>query len=440
MTQNNNLNYFHIINLGCKVNLFEANAVSNDLINYGLKITDDINQADVVVVNTCSVTNNADSKSKNMINKSINASKKPIVIVMGCFSQVNKKWFNSKANIIIGNKYKNNVVGLLKQFLLDKNQINKIENIFEVNEFENLKNDIFLENTRAFLKIQDGCNFYCNYCIIPFARGKQRSKKQDEIITDIKSLVSKGYKEIILVGVNTSGYNDNGFKFYDLLKSIDSIEGSFRVRISSLEPFLINKKIIDLIANNSKRWCKHFHLCLQSASNKVLKEMNRHYTIEQFIELVNYIKYKIPDCAITTDYIVGYPSEGDADWSECLKNLKIIQFSDVHIFPFSARKNTVASLIKPIVSSKQIKQRLTEIADLKKQMQEKYLKNFLNKNVEILVETQDDNENKQGHSSQFFVVKFKSKNKLWNKIVNVKVDKIIDNIVYGTALGEKHEK
>lgn len=282
---------FYTINLGCRSNAYETNCITSDLIKAKAIKTNKISNADICLINTCSVTNKADAKSKYFINKVLRENKKALLVVMGCFSQTNSDYFKDFKNIIvIGNKYKNNIVNLIKEF---KNKpINKVENFSVLDKFDVFSNISFIDNTRAFLKIQDGCDFMCSYCIIPFSRGRQRSLDHNVIIDEIKEL-SKNYKEIVLTGINTAGYLDESkCSFYELLKLINKIPGDFRIRISSIEPFQITKQIIDLISNNS-RFVQQFHLCLQSGSDSVLKSMNRKYTIKEFISLVNYMRKRI---------------------------------------------------------------------------------------------------------------------------------------------------
>lgn len=253
------LSTFYAITLGCKVNTYETNIIANDLIAEGLIQIDDFSKCDVAIVNTCSVTNTADSKSRNTISKIRRANPNAIIIVCGCYSQVASETLKSKygINILIGNKYKNNIIKLIDEFLINEKQIVRVENLLLEKEFEETSVDVYTNQTRAFVKIQDGCNFMCSYCIIPFTRGRQRSKKMSIIIDEIKTLVSNNYKEIVLTGVNTAGYNDSENNFYTLLKEINKLEGNFRVRISSVEPFQISDEIIELICKNKNRFAQH---------------------------------------------------------------------------------------------------------------------------------------------------------------------------------------
>lgn len=254
------LHTFAIATLGCKVNTHESNQIVNDLLAEGLVQLDFDCVADIYIINTCSVTNTADSKSRNMIQRAIKRNPEALIIVCGCYAQVASDELKAKLkiDILIGNKYKNNLVALIKDYLASSHPIVKVENLLLEKQFEDTKVDCFHNNTRAFLKIQDGCNFMCSYCIIPFSRGRQRCKQHTSILADIHQLLANGYREIVLTGVNTAGYfDDNGYSFYNLLQDIQAIPGDFRVRISSVEPFQITDEIIELISTHPERFAQH---------------------------------------------------------------------------------------------------------------------------------------------------------------------------------------
>ncbi len=304
----NDFNTFAIHTLGCKVNTYESQSMINQLTSNGLIQVDFDQVADIYIINTCSVTNNADLKSRNTITKAKRTNPDALIIVAGCYSQVAHEEIKKKLDIdiLIGNKYKNDIVSLINNYLKEGKTQVKVDNLLLEKEYENLVESSFEDRTRAFLKIQDGCNFMCSYCIIPFARGKQRSKKLSLIIDEIKDFRQRGFKEIVLSGVNTAGYLDHeGHTFYDLLKAINTLEGDFRIRISSLEPFQISDEIIDLITHNKERFCSHWHICLQSGSDHVLKAMHRKYSIEEFKTLVKKIRANDPLVSISTDYIAS---------------------------------------------------------------------------------------------------------------------------------------
>jgi len=305
---------------------------------------------------------------------------------------------------------------LIKEYLRNRNQIIKVENLLIEKQFECFQQYVFFEKTRAFIKIQDGCNFMCSYCIIPFSRGRQRSLDMQTILNTIKQLVIQNYHEIVLTGVNTAGYlDDNKNSFFDLLKAINKLDGHFRVRISSIEPFQISKSIIDLIINNQDRFCQHFHICLQSANDHTLKDMHRKYTMADFFNLVNYIRQKNIWCSITTDYIVGFNAETKEDFQISLDNLKKLSFADMHIFPFSIRSKTAAALAKNTINESIKRQRFNIVKNLQEEITDKYLKSFINQTVQVIFENSKIVNIQHGHSQYFFEVYVDTNQNLHNQ-------------------------
>ncbi len=425
------LSTFYAITLGCKVNTYETNIIANDLIAEGLIQIDDFSKCDVAIVNTCSVTNKADSKSRNTISKIRRANPNAIIIVCGCYSQVASETLKSKygINILIGNKYKNNIIKLIDEFLINEKQIVRVENLLLEKEFEETSVDVYTNQTRAFVKIQDGCNFMCSYCIIPFTRGRQRSKKMSIIIDEIKTLVANNYKEIVLTGVNTAGYNDSENNFYALLKEINKLEGNFRVRISSVEPFQISDEIIELICKNKNRFAQHWHICLQSGSDNVLEKMNRKYNSEQFKNLISKIYKLNPNTAITTDVIAAFPTETDLDHKNTIEFIKEIGFSKLHIFPYSRRSYTPAAKLQQI-NQTIVDQRMKDLLQLNIELGNIFNKRFINKIVDVLFETYDGEIN-SGYSSEYIRVDVNSKINYSNQIKKVKITKVIMNHIIG---------
>lgn len=431
-----NLSTFAIYTLGCKVNLYESNLIRNDLLSNGLVEVSFNEKADLYIINTCSVTSTADAKSRNIINRPKRINKNSIVVVMGCFSQTNKEQCSKlDVDIIIGNKYKSNITELINEFLKDNNKIIKIDNLLLENQFEESNVSSFKENTRAFIKIQDGCNFMCSYCIIPFSRGRQRSKKINNVITEVKNLINNGYKEIVLTGVNTAGYLDeDGNNFFNLLNEISKIEGDFRIRVSSVEPFQITDDIVDLITGKKDRFCQHWHICLQSGSDNVLNSMNRKYYTKQFLELINKIRSKSPNSTFTTDYIVGFPTETDEDHRKSIDFINKIKFLDMHIFPYSPRKGTAASRLKNI-DDKVKQKRLDEIQNISAKNSEIILNNFIGKELEVIFETFDEKTSIwSGHSSEFINVLSKNNQDIKNKKMKVKIKRKIGKCLYGDII------
>ncbi len=431
----NQLKTYAITTLGCKVNSYESSVIKNDLDSYGfLEVPFDA-IADIYIINTCSVTNTADAKSRNMISRARKNNPNAIIIVCGCYSQVSSEYLKNKfgINILLGNKYKNNIIKIIEEYLDQKKQIIKIDNLLLETNFENSKIETFKDQTRAYVKIQDGCNFMCSYCIIPFTRGRQRSKYHSTLINEINQLVSNGFKEIVLTGVNTAGYNDGEYDFYKLLKDINQLDGKFRVRISSVEPFQISDDIINLIANNKNRFCQHWHICLQSGSDPVLTKMNRKYSTSEFLTLVNKIYKLNPYTSISTDYIVGFPTETENNHYESIEFLKLVKFSKIHVFPYSIRSYTPASKLPQIKDS--IKSnRVKEILELNKELSKEFINKFVNKNVDVIFEKEINNNTYIGHSSEYFEVIVKSDENILNKLCLVKINRIIGNNTIGELI------
>jgi threonylcarbamoyladenosine tRNA methylthiotransferase MtaB len=424
---------FNIITLGCRVNLCESNSIVEQIKAAGGKYTTDINKAQIIIINTCSVTARADSKSRNMINRASQAKMVELVVCMGCYSQLHSAEItNENVCVIIGNKYKNKIVDLIGEY--ESKKIVKITNIRQENKIEDNFTNSCTEKTRAFIKIQDGCDFMCTYCLIPFVRGKQRSLSPISVINTIKDLIKNNYKEIVLTGVNTSGYKYGTCTFYNLLLKISQLPGTFRIRISSVEPFQMNKKIIDLMLNKKERFCQFLHLCLQSGCDKTLADMGRKYTIIEFTKIVTDIRSINPLFSISTDLIVGYATESQAEFAVSAENVKNIQFCDIHIFPYSPRKNTAAFSLKNSVSPSQLKNRFNIIHEINQTNQANYLKKFIGEIVNVLFEKSSIKNYQSGHSEYFFKVLVKTNKSLQGNMYRVEITKIVDNTVYGILI------
>ncbi len=430
----NDLKTFSIMTLGCKVNSYESNIIQNDLLSYGLIKVPFGEPSDITIINTCSVTNTADAKSRNFINRVNKTNPDSIVLVCGCYSQVAsndlKKDFG--IDILIGNKYKNNVIELINEYFNNHKQVVKIDNLLLEKEFENNQVEVYKDKTRAFVKIQDGCNYMCSYCIIPFTRGRQRSKNFTFLINEITTLVSNGYKEIVLTGVNTAGYNYETKNFYDLLLAINNLAGDFRVRISSLEPFQINDDIIKLIATNPSRFAPHWHICLQSGSDSVLQAMNRKYTTNEFLTLVQKIYSLNPETAISTDYICGFPTETDLDHQDSIEFVKQVGFLKLHVFPYSPRKFTPAAKLHQVHDANKTT-RVNEMLKISEQLTNQFIKKFIDKDVWVLFEKYEHQIN-SGYSGQYFIVNVQSNINYNNQLKKVRVKKVIFDQVFGEII------
>lgn len=414
-----------VCSLGCKVNIYESEYVISLLKNHGYEIVDFSNKADIYIINTCSVTNEADKKSRKFINQAKKNNENAIIIVMGCYSQV--KANEIEADIVIGNKDKSHIIELIEDYIKNNNKIKKVYDLNNY-EFENMEINKFDNHTRAFVKIQDGCNAFCSYCIIPYTRGKIRSKKFDDVINEVTKLVNNGYKEVILTGIHTGKYGlDINTNLETLLHELVKIKGLYRLRLSSIEINEITDGIIELIKDN-KIMAKHLHIPLQSGSNKILKLMNRKYDVNYFINRVAEIRNRIPDISITTDLIVGFPDENDEDFNDTLNVLHQIKFMHIHTFPYSKRDGTKASMMPNQVDGNIKKKRVKEVIEISNKYEHLYYEKYLNSILDGVVEV---NNNKIiVHTSNFIPVNINKKIKN-NEIVKVKIIKVNDLKVEG---------
>ena len=407
------MKYF-IINLGCKVNAYEAKVMSDLLDNHGYQ-KGSIDDADIYIVNTCFVTNVAEHKSFQMIRKAIKL-KKHLVIVCGCLSQIkaDEVLKLDGVDIVIGNKDKTKIIEYIDNY---KSKISKIYNLSNV-EFEDMQLNNF-DKTRAFVKIQDGCNNFCSYCIIPYTRGNVRSKKREDVINEIKNLINYGHKEIVLTGIHTGNYHDSTYDLADLLLDILEIDGLKRLRISSIEITEINNRIIDIIRNNNIL-VDHMHIPLQSGSDTILKLMNRKYDINYFINKINQLRAIRPDISITTDVIVGFPGETDELFLETIENIKKINFSKLHVFLYLVREGTKASVMPNQVDEITKKKRAHQLLALSKQLENNYMNKFINQELDFIAETFKDGF-LFGHTGNYLLIKVKGDKNLLNKVVKVKI-------------------
>ncbi len=417
-----------ICSLGCKVNIYESELVINKLKNKNYEIVDFKEKADIYIINTCSVTNESDKKSRKMINRAKNNNPHAIIIVMGCYSQVSPA--SVEADIVLGNKDKSQIVDIIEEYLKTKEKKKIIYDLTKV-EFEKMEIDKFSNHTRAFVKIQDGCNAFCSYCIIPYTRGRVRSKNPQECIKEVTKLVNDGYKEIVLTGIHTGRYGiDINTSLEELLKSLVEIPNIYRIRLSSIEINEITPGIKKLIQEN-KIMAKHLHIPLQSGSDKILKLMNRRYNIKEFQTMVDSLK-EIEDISLTTDLIVGFPNEEEKDFEDTINALNKIGFTKIHTFPYSKRKGTPASIMDNQIPQEIKKERVHKILELSKKSEEKYYKNNIGKIYDGVVEVHDNNQ-VIVHTSNFIpvIVEDKKEN---NTIVKVKIEKVDKLNVYGRII------
>ena len=421
---------FNIITLGCKVNSYESEAMKELLLKSGYSYIDDITDADIVIVNTCSVTNMADSKSRKIIRRVRRENKAAILVVCGCSSQNNQDQYKEFGiDILLGNRKKSEIVELLNEYIKTNNKycyITKNRNL----SFESMNVEKFTSQTRAFIKVQDGCNNFCSYCIIPYVRGDIRSKNFDSVIKEAKVLVENGHYELVLTGIHTGSYNDNGKDLVDLIKELAKIENLKRIRISSIEITELNDKFLELLKSCPKV-CDHLHIPLQSGSEEVLKRMNRKYNEEYFKNKIEDIRKIRPNISITTDVIVGHPYEKEEDFDECYEFCKEIKFSKIHVFPFSVRNGTAAASMPNQVNELDKRNRLKKLLDLSLELEKTYYNKYLNETVDVLVEEVDFAEYiSTGHTENYLMVKVNEKLNS-NEFYEVKILEIKDNIAIG---------
>ncbi len=379
---------FAIHTFGCKVNIYESEYVINLLQQNNYQKEDFDKEADIYIINTCTVTNEADKKDRKLIHTTRKKHPNSILIVMGCYSQLNPNEID--ADIVIGNKHKSKIVELIDKYLKTKSKIIFIEDITKTN-FEDMYINRFIEHTRAFVKIQDGCNAFCSYCTIPYARGGLRSKEFNKVISEVTNLVNNGYKEIVLTGIHTGRYGiDQNTNLEKLLTELLKIKGIFRIRLSSIEVNEITDGIINLIKTNPIM-AKHLHIPLQSGSNEILKSMNRLYNIEYFKKRINYIRKEIPNISITTDLIVGFPGETEKLFKETINTLNEIKFTKIHAFPYSKRTGTKAANMPNQIDGTIKKCRIKEIINISNKYELEFYKKNINLQYDGIIETRKDN-------------------------------------------------
>lgn len=413
---------FYIYTLGCKVNTYESNVMKDKLINNGY-IEGMENDSDIYIINTCTVTNTSDNKSLKLVRRVLKNYPNSIVVVVGCMTQVNYKLLEDlNVSIILGNSGKSDIVKYIEEFKNNKKKIIKLENIM-VKDFEDMCLNNF-NKTRAFVKIEDGCENYCSYCIIPYARGKVRSKNPKVVIEEINNLIRDGHKEIVLTGIHTGHYGSDlkDYSFSKLLKEIENINGLERLRISSIEITELDDEFIDVL-KTSKILVDHMHIPLQSGSDEILRLMNRKYNKNEFIERIEKIRKIRPNISITTDIIVGFPGETDELFNETIESINKIKFSKIHVFPFSLRKGTKAEELPNHIDDVTKKERVKKLISISEDLEMEYFNKFINEEVEFLPEIYKEGYI-TGHTGNYLLIKSKGNIDDLNIMKKVKIEKI----------------
>lgn len=412
--------------LGCKVNQYETEAMEENFENKGYKIVDYDEVSDVYVINTCTVTNLSDRKSRQFIRRAKKINKEAIVAVVGCYSQVSPEEISriEDVDVIVGTTDREKIVELCEENKKKNQKINIVKNIRNQKEFESINIDTIKSKTRAYIKVQDGCNQYCSYCIIPYARGPIRSRELNDILRETEKLAEAGFKEIILTGIHVASYGRDmeNMSLINLLEEIGKIEGIERIRLSSIEPTLINHDFMKRILEIGKV-CDHFHLSLQSGSDNVLKRMNRKYTTEEYENIVGIIRKYMPEAGITTDIIVGFPGETEEEFRETYDFVKKIKFSRIHVFKYSPRTGTPAAESKNQINGNIKNKRSKDLIELGEKLTKKFNSNFINKELSVLFEEENriEKEYIEGYTTNYIRVKSLGSNDFLGSIKNVQV-------------------
>ena len=397
---------FNIVTFGCKVNQYESNMMKERMLSSNFFYVENISEANIIVVNTCSVTNVADKKCLKMIRRIKREYPNSILVVAGCSSQNKQEIYeNLDIDILIGNKDKSKIDILLKEYIKTHKRYVKFYNDRKLDFEDMLISDY--NHIRAFIKIEDGCDNFCSYCIIPYVRGSVRSKNFETVIKEAKLLTQKGHKEIVLTGIHTGHYMDKDYDLTDLINELSKIEDLLRIRISSIEITELNDKFLNMLSTN-KKVCDHLHIPLQAGSDEILKRMNRKYDLKYYEEKIKKIRMIRPDISITTDIIVGFPYETDKLFNETLEFSRKMNFSKIHVFPYSIRLGTSAANMPNQVDESIKKERVKKLMDLSETMEKEYYNKFVGKELDILVEECDNNVS-IGHSSNYLMIRLNEK-------------------------------
>lgn len=406
--------------LGCKVNQYETNAMMQKMIEAGYEVVDFETKADIYIINTCTVTNMADKKSRQMLRRVKEINPEAILVAVGCYAQVAKEKLEQipEIDLILGINEKNDIVKYVEQ--ASKNTY--VSDVIHQTEFLDFGDVTYTEKTRAVIKVQDGCNQFCSYCIIPYARGRIRSRKPESVIKEITDVAKEGIKEVVITGIHIASYGkdfNTEYRLIDLLEEIQKVDGIQRIRLGSLEPTLITEEFVTRLKKLSKI-CDHFHLSLQSGCDETLKRMNRKYTTDQFRHVVELLRNAYPEVHLTTDVIVGFPGETEEEFNRTYEFLKEIKFYKMHVFKYSPRSGTVAAKMPNQIDGNIKEERSNKLIELSDENEKEYNQKYIGKEVEVLLEEREG-EYLKGHTTNYMVVKMKTNENLENTIQKVVV-------------------
>lgn len=438
------------ITLGCKVNQYETNAMAQKFLEKGYQIIEEETpeneeiKPDICIINTCTVTNMSDRKSRQMLRRMKEKNPNTIVVAVGCYAQVAKEELAkiSEIDLVLGNNEKVEIVRHIEEYINNHIDNVELEDVMYSKEFSDFGNVTYTEKTRAVIKIQDGCDRFCSYCIIPYARGRVRSRKPESIVSEITQIASNGIKEVVITGIHIASYGKDfsmskdpelqNYKLIDLLEEINSINGIQRIRLGSIEPLLITEEFVERLKKLEKI-CHHFHLSLQSGCDETLKRMNRRYTTEQFKEIVRLLRNAYDDVNLTTDVIVGFPGETDEEFSKTYKFLEEIKFYKMHIFKYSPRKGTKAAVMPNQISGDIKEERSRKLIELSDKNEIEYNESYIGKNVEVLFEEEKDGIFK-GHTQNYIMVYCELNKNLENQVISVRCEKAEQEHILGNSI------
>lgn len=423
-------------NLGCKVNSYETEAMTQLLKKAGYEIVSFQDQADVYIINTCSVTNMADRKSRQMLHKAKKQNPNAVVVATGCYVQTatEKVAQDLSIDLVVGNNRKKDIVEILNEYYAEKEAGEQVkeEYVIDINntdEYEDLEISTVTEHTRAHLKIQDGCNNFCSYCIIPYARGRIRSRTMESIKAELERLSASGFKEIVLTGINLSCYDDNGKKLIDVIEMADNVNGIERIRLGSLDPEVVTEDFVERLGK-VKKICPHFHFSLQSGCDKTLKAMNRHYTSDEYYEKCQLIRKYINNPAFTTDVIVGFPGETEEDYISSREFVKKVKFAELHVFKYSKRDGTVAAKMPNQIDEKIKTLRSEDLIKTGEELTKKFRQAKIGQDTTVLFEEKILLDNKEywvGHTVDYIKIAVPEKENLEGQIRKVNVKDFLTN-------------
>jgi threonylcarbamoyladenosine tRNA methylthiotransferase MtaB len=433
--------------LGCKVNFYDTEAIWQLFKQDGYDQVDFEATADVYVINTCTVTNTGDKKSRQIIRRAIRRNPEAVVAVTGCYAQTSPAEILDipGVDLVIGTQDREKIISYVNQFQDERQPINAVRNIMKTREFEELDVPDFADRTRAFLKIQEGCNNFCTFCIIPWSRGLMRSRTPESVVNQAKNLVKAGYKEIVLTGIHTGGYGEDleNYSLAQLLWELDKVEGLNRIRISSIEASQITDEVIEVL-NTSDKMCRHLHVPLQAGDDDVLKRMRRKYTVEEFAEKIKKLHQALPGAAITTDVIVGFPGETEAMFMNGYRVMEELKFAEMHVFPYSKRTGTPAARMEEQVDEEEKNRRVHELIDLSEKMQLEYAKQHEGDILEVIPERvhkgSKDRQLIMGYSDNYIQIVFEGSEELIGQVCKVKLTEAGVNECKGELIQTNHKK